>query len=439
LLRARPLYTEELVRRAIVAGLNANGSSLDLAMPHFQMSDEQLADLVAYLKVLGRAADTDPGLGPTFIRVGTVLPLTGPLASIGQDIHVVLQTYFEQLNKAGGIYGRRIELVVVDSGGEVDPSNLAVRKLINQERVFALLASYLPNGSDVESVLIAEQVSLIAPLSFTTQSDKVNRYRFDILPSFANQARCLVNFAYSQNNAADSKSGNERTQATTVTARRYAVIYGDGAFDLDAAFGFHTQIKALGIPPPTEFRYHSGHFSGANAEAFLKKTRPDYVFFFGASDGLETSLAVATANNLPTRFLSTTAMASNLAFVSSKDMIEKVWLAQTQPPSVEALATLMELEQKSNTRIKNRAIGASAYAAAEVFIEAVKRSGRKLSRSRLIDGLESLRKFETGFVSPITFGPHQRAGTVGCIVMHVDPQTGRYVPLTGWIALDPAP
>jgi hypothetical protein len=50
-------------------------------MPKYRMAREDLADLIAYLKRL--ADDKDPGITDTTIKVGTLLPMTGPLAEIG--------------------------------------------------------------------------------------------------------------------------------------------------------------------------------------------------------------------------------------------------------------------------------------------------------------------------------------------------------------------
>ncbi|MFQ5741480.1 MAG: c-type cytochrome, partial [Acidobacteriota bacterium] len=47
-----PVYTDELIKRAITQGLNPVGKPLDSTMPRWQMTDEDLSDLIAYLKTL---------------------------------------------------------------------------------------------------------------------------------------------------------------------------------------------------------------------------------------------------------------------------------------------------------------------------------------------------------------------------------------------------
>ncbi len=47
-----PPYTDETIKRAITDGLNPAGESLDYTMPHWQMSDDNLNDLLEFLKTL---------------------------------------------------------------------------------------------------------------------------------------------------------------------------------------------------------------------------------------------------------------------------------------------------------------------------------------------------------------------------------------------------
>ena len=79
--RWHPAYAEHSLAQAIIDGVDPAGTQLAAAMPKYRMSREDLADLLAYLKRL--ADDSDPGITDTSIKVGTLLPMTGPLAEIG--------------------------------------------------------------------------------------------------------------------------------------------------------------------------------------------------------------------------------------------------------------------------------------------------------------------------------------------------------------------
>ena len=103
-------YTERLVKRAITMGLDADGRTLHKAMPRYTLTLTDAADLVAYLKVLGRSID--PGITASAVRIGVMLPPEKE----GTIMHEALSRHFAQINSRGGIFGRTIEIVPINRG-----------------------------------------------------------------------------------------------------------------------------------------------------------------------------------------------------------------------------------------------------------------------------------------------------------------------------------
>ena len=91
--RTHPPYTERLLKRAITAGTDPAGNTLNKAMPRFQLSLADSSDLIAYMMKLGQAAD--PGLTATSVRLGVILP---PSLETGQIIRHTLTKHFKQVN-----------------------------------------------------------------------------------------------------------------------------------------------------------------------------------------------------------------------------------------------------------------------------------------------------------------------------------------------------
>jgi len=69
----------------------------------------------------------------------------------------------------------------------------------------------------------------------------------------------------------------------------------------------------------------------------------------------------------------------------------------------------------------------------EIFIEALTRAGRELSREKLVTALEGLYNFETGVTPPVSYGPNRRVGALGAHVTMIDPDKGELVPVASWI------
>jgi hypothetical protein len=75
----------------------------------------------------------------------------------------------------------------------------------------------------------------------------------------------------------------------------------------------------------------------------------------------------------------------------------------------------------------------SAFAAAKIFTEALKRTGRDVSREKLVTSLEGLYEYETGVTPKITFGPNRRVGAMGAYVLSIDPAKKEFLS-NGWVS-----
>jgi ABC-type branched-subunit amino acid transport system substrate-binding protein len=96
------------------------------------------------------------------------------------------------------------------------------------------------------------------------------------------------------------------------------------------------------------------------------------------------------------------------------------------------LAELRALEEKYKFPPRHIASQLNAFAAAKIFTEALKRSGRDVSREKLITALEGLYEYETGVTPSITFGPNRRVGAMGAYVLSIDPVKKEFVS-NGWV------
>ena len=78
------------------------------------------------------------GVTDSQIVLGQSVALTGPAAELGKDMQTGAMLYFNHVNKAGGVNGRKIVLKTLDDGYEPPRAVENTKKLINDEKVFAL-------------------------------------------------------------------------------------------------------------------------------------------------------------------------------------------------------------------------------------------------------------------------------------------------------------
>jgi branched-chain amino acid transport system substrate-binding protein len=138
------------------------------------------------------------GVTDTEIRIGTLLPITGPAAPWGIPFAQGMRAYYDYINQQGGMYGRKIKLFVEDSQYSAPVATEAVRKLVEQDKVFALQGTL---GSEVESAVYKyleergiPDMYIAAPNNEFTEP--VVRTRFAVMPPYSMEGRVLARHVY---------------------------------------------------------------------------------------------------------------------------------------------------------------------------------------------------------------------------------------------------
>lgn len=405
-------YNEKLFTRSLVQGVDPAGNKLAVAMPRYEMSPEDITDLLAYLKRID--TEREPGLTETTITVGTILPKQGVLAEIGAAMKGVLTAYFANLNDKGGIYNRRVELQTIDAGADPATTETNVRTAVAKGEVFALVSG-LSAGADKELAAVAREAeipSLGAVTLLTQTSAREDRNLFYLLPGASQQARALVNFAANKPELKKSK---------------LAIVHSDNALALAAAAAVEDQARKLGWSSVTKKAFSSAGFDAAAIAADLKGV--DSVVFLGPGGATEFISAASVISAAPG--VNWTPHVFLLGAFTTKDLMQsvppsfkdRVFLAFPTIPSdvgPAGLAELRALEEKYKLPPGHTASKLSAFAAAKIFTEALKRAGRDLSREKLVTSLESLYEYDTGVTPSITFGPNRRVGSMGSYVVSLD-------------------
>jgi branched-chain amino acid transport system substrate-binding protein len=92
------------------------------------------------LLAAGAALLASTALAQAQIKIGAVLSVTGPASFLGDPEKKTLEMYAADINAKGGIAGKKIELVIYDDGGDPNQARTFGTRLIEQDKVDALLA-----------------------------------------------------------------------------------------------------------------------------------------------------------------------------------------------------------------------------------------------------------------------------------------------------------
>jgi len=163
------------------------------------------------------------------------------------------------------------------------------------------------------------------------------------------------------------------------------------------------------------------------------------VFFLGSSGELLSFMREADKLGwFPTIFLPGPGAGQEI-FSAPIGFDGKVFLSFPTSPAdqtVEGIGEFRALAEKYKLPTKHVAAQLSAYAAAKILVEALKRAGKDLSREKLIQSLEGFYEFPTGLTQAITYGPNRRIGAMGAYVISVDLKRQQFVSASGWISID---
>jgi ABC-type branched-subunit amino acid transport system substrate-binding protein len=370
---------------------------------------------------------TTRGLTDTTIVVGMLVPTKGALAETGEAIRAVTAAYFEGINSQGGIYGRKLELKIAETGDTSAATAANLERLIINERVFAL-TNIFTAGADQDIAAIAQryEVPLVGAITLTPQTTApINRQVFYLLPGVADQTRALVSFA---------------AQKLDKTAR-LAIVYTQGnTIATLSADAVDAQSKSLIWPLPARVVLKAALPEAmAAAVAELKNRNTQAVYFFGTGGPLGFLAEAEKANFFPQFYLLGATGGSDIVNAPS-GFNGKIFLAFPTVPSdvsADGEAKFRALAQKYQLPKQHVAAQLSAYVAAQILVEGLKLAGRDLSREKLITSLESLHDYQTGLIHALTFGPNRRIGVLGAHIVGVDVEKKQLVPTGAWISVNP--
>ena len=421
--RKHPPFSETSFIRAMTSGVDPAGNKLAIAMPTYRIPQEDMANLIAYLKRI--ETDNDHGVTDTNIVVGTVLPEKAALSGLAQSMGDVLQAYFAEINAHGGIYNRKIELRVMYGDSKATVGN--VRHLIDDDQVFAIVSGLTAGAEDGVAALTQEkEVPFVGPSTLLPQRGlPVNRYIFYLLSGLNEQARALATFASKKTEAASS---------------HVAIVSPDMEFNRNIATTIADQAKKLRFKSTTTTYYSRDGFNAARYVSELSRQGIDTVFFLGSGPEAGAILNEAAAIGwTPAVYMLGTLVGRNISDAVTVKMKDKVFLAFPTVPADVSAAGATEYTaflQRNKLTSTHAAAQASAIAAARILVHALELCGKDLSRERLITTLEGLYEYDTGLIPRITFGPNRRIGALGAYVVTIDPEKKLFPASVEWIAVD---
>jgi ABC-type branched-subunit amino acid transport system substrate-binding protein/cytochrome c553 len=421
----KQFYDENTLVLAISKGISSQNKPLSAAMPRYGLTDYQAQALLAYLKRLGSAGDVDAGIAASEVQLGTLLPLSGPLAATGKLLEATLNACIAELNSHGPLYGRNVTLSTLDSGSTKREILASTKRLISEAKSFALITGYFPEiTSDIYELLAQERLPVIAPLSFVPKvTTSPTSSFFYFLPSYADQSRALVDYwlAHLPDDKNSAKS-------------KLAIVYSDRTAELNVTAAIREQLHRYHLDVMAEVAIPQVTQKPAVAQLTkLKTAQPDAIFFLGNAKEFEQFNKVLAKTDHQPVVLGLLAMLGADVMNISDLAITKMLLASPFALNDPGLQPFAAMLAKYSVSLQSPGLQRIVCASVNFVGEGLKRTGKHLSRARFIQSFEEIKNFPVDIMPPLQFDPNNRQGVRGAYILTVDMKAGILSPLSEWV------
>ena len=351
---------------------------------------EFLAALAAAITLVAGCKPTESGGGGSAgggtpaggdkIVIGEFASLTGKEAACGQSSHKGTELAVEELNKAGGVLGKKIEHLVEDNRSQAGESATIVKKFISRDKVVAVLGE-VASGRSLEAAPICQQagVPMVSPSSTNPKVTEVGDFVFRVCFTDPFQGKLMADFA-----------------AKTLKVRKVAILSDvASAYSVGLAEFFRQGFGATGGQIVVEQKFSGGDKDFKAQLTAIKAAGAEAIFVPGYYN--EAGLIVAQARQLGINvplFGGDGWEAPELIQIAGGQALENTFYSthyspESTDPKVQAF--VKAFQAKFNGEVPD-AMAALGYDSAMVLADAIKRAG-STEGAKVRDALAATKDF----------------------------------------------
>ena len=354
------------------------------------------ASLMALTSVVpGWAED---GVTSDTILFGQATVLEGPASALGQGMRTGIRAAFEEANKKGGVHGRKLELVSVDDGYEPDKSIAATKRLIEQDKVFALIGAVgTPTSAAAQPIATAAKVPFIG--AFTGAMFLRNTKLENVIN---------IRASYDAETEAWVKHLTE-----DLKIKKIAILYQDDAFGRAGLSGFKKAMDKRGMEIVAEGTFERNTVAVKTALLTLKRAEPEAVVMVGPYKPCAEFIKLARKIDFNPVFV-------NISFVGAGALAKElgpagdgVVVSQVVPfpwdVSLKVVADYQAAIKAIDPQAQPEFVSLEGYLVGRLAIAALEKVGRDVTRDALLKTIKETGRFDIGGLT-MTYGPNDNEG-----------------------------
>lgn len=352
---------------------------------------------IAMLPHLAQAAP-----GREDIVIGQVAPLTGVIAGTGDEYVAGGAAYFAHVNANGGIYGRKIRVVLKDDSYKPDQTLAQTRQLLAEDKPLALFG-FVGTGNvlalNKNKVLSDAGIALLAPYTGAQDlREPMNPNIFHIRASYTDETARMVEHLH------------------TIGLRRFAVMYQDDPFGKSGLAGAESAMQKLGLQPVARGGYDRTKPEDIDAAvAAIAPANPDAIIMVSVNRASAAFIKKMRAQGSKARLFSISVVNfKELLKNAGEDNARGIGISQVMPYPYSTLVPVAREFQLLMKKYQPEKVVSYAsmesFIAAKILVEAIQRSGADPTRQKIMTQLDKMNNYDVGGFK-VSFSPDNHVGS----------------------------
>jgi branched-chain amino acid transport system substrate-binding protein len=218
--------------------------------------------VLALATTVASAQNSNQGVSKSEVTLGSIQDLSGPIAGFGKQVRLGMMLRVDEINEQGGVNGRKIKLIVEDSSYDPKKAVLAAQKLVNQDKIFAMVG-HIGTAQNMAAMPVQFEKNVINFFPVTAAREMYEPYH-----------RLKYSFAatyYDQMRTALPKLVKEKS------AKKVCTLYQDDEFGLEVMRGAEAGLKTINMELAEKTSYKRGATDFSSQVARLKSSGCDLV------------------------------------------------------------------------------------------------------------------------------------------------------------------
>ncbi|CAN5288024.1 ABC transporter substrate-binding protein [soil metagenome] len=326
-----------------------------------------------------------PGVTAERILFGQSAALGGPAAILGTEMRSGIVAAFEEVNRAGGIGGRRLELRSYDDRYEPELAIANTRRLIDDDRVFALIGAVgTPTSAAAEPIARAAGVPFIAPFTGAEfLRDPTLGHVVNVRATYFEETEAIV----------------ARLIADLGIAR-IAVLYQDDSFGRNGLAGVRRALERRDLKLVSAAPYMRNTTAVKTALLGLQRQNPEAIIIIGAYQPSAVFTQWARKLGIEAQIVNISFVGSDALAASLGTAGNGVHVTQVMPfPEGDEIPLLPQYRQalvSSDSSARPSYGSLEGYIAGRLTAAVLARAGHPLSREGFLAALGDTATFDIG-------------------------------------------